>query len=155
MNETSSTKAWWLALSALALLGCGPRQLRVTMNADNHSGQTGFAVITELANGVRVEVETSAPDAAPQPAHVHHGTCGEVGDKAFGLRTATEDPARPGRFVSTTELTSANIGDAMVDGKPVDRKYLKVAALLETPHLINLHDPRDVGIYVSCGELRE
>lgn len=155
MNETGTKQAWWLALGALALLGCGPRQLRVTMNADNHSGQAGFALITELSNGVRVEFETSMPDAAPQPAHVHHGTCGEVGDKAFGLRTAVEDPARPGRFVSVTELTSANIGEATVDGKPVDQKYLKLSALLETPHLINLHDPRDVGIYVSCGEIHE
>jgi hypothetical protein len=151
VNDTGTTRATGLALGALLLLGCGPRELRVTMNDDNHSGQEGFAVITQLAQGLRIEVETSFPDIdAPQPAHIHTGTCGEVGDKVFGLTAPVAIAGKPGRFGSVTVIDAANL-----ESQKVDQKYLKLEALLASPHLINVHDARDTGIYVSCGEIRE
>ena len=72
-----------LRLSCLLLVvtsasACGPRELKVTMNSDNNSGQTGFAVLTDRGGKkMTVTVETSAPDYvdAPQNAHIHEGNC--------------------------------------------------------------------------------
>lgn len=126
-------------LLVMATAACGPRELRVTMNSDNNSGQTGFAVLIDRGNkGMTVTVETSAPDfdEKPQNAHIHEGDCGEVGVIRAALTPLDKLPARPDRYASTTEVGGVNF------------------ALLSTGQwIINVHDGRDNGIYVSCGEI--
>ncbi len=117
---------------------CGPREIHVTMNSDNNSGQSGFAVITDRgAKGVTVYVETSAPEfVAKQNAHFHNGDCGEVGMKRGTLEGLVALANKTERAGSTTELGSISF------------------AILATDSLIiNVHDARDEGVYVSCGEV--
>lgn len=125
-------------LLLLVMPACGPRELRVTMNSDNNSGQTGFAVLLDRgAKGMTVTVETSSPDfEAPQNAHIHEGNCGEVGVIRAGLNKLEALPGKPGRVGSTTEVGTVTF------------------AMLGTGEwIINAHDARDNGVYVSCGEL--
>lgn len=125
-------------LLLVALSACGPRQLVVTMNADNNSGQTGFATITERGNMLVVVVETSVPDfesTTGQLAHLHKGNCGEIGDIVAGLnrlkRLGTSD-----RFGSTTEIATPKFDDFKMG-----------------EWAINAHDERDNLVYVSCGQV--
>jgi hypothetical protein len=126
-------------LLLVVLSACGPRELKVTMNSDNNSGQTGFAVLTDRGGQkMTVTVETSAPDYAekPQNAHIHEGNCGEVGIVHVGLTPLDALTDKPGRFGSTTSIDTMGFGD-----------------LATGSWIINVHDARDVGIYVSCGEI--
>lgn len=126
-------------LSLLALCGCGPRELVVTMKADNNSGQTGFATITEIGAGLRVVVETSVPDflsSTGQVAHIHEGNCGEIGRIRAGLVNLKELPDKPGRFGSTSEVATLKFNDFKMG-----------------EWAINAHDERDNLVYVSCGQI--
>jgi hypothetical protein len=116
---------------------CGPRQLRITMNADNNSGQTGFALLVDQGRtGMLVTVETNLPDiSTPQKAHIHTGTCGEIGPVVAPLNDLTSLPNQPGRFGSTTQVE------------------LTFDALTKSAHALNTHDARDFGVYVSCGDI--
>jgi hypothetical protein len=129
-----------LALAA----GCAPREVRVTMNSDNNSGQKGFAVITDMGKSVTVVVETSAPDfTGPQNVHIHKGNCGEVEGVYADLLNLTELADKPGRVGSTsTEVRKRPEG------------LLQFEELEEGEWLINVHDARDGLLYVSCGEFK-
>lgn len=122
-----------------ALAACGPRDVRVTMNPDNNSGQSGFAVLTETGpKKLRVVVETSAPDfSMEQKAHIHRGTCGEIGEIRAGLLNLKPLEGKPGRYGSTTNI----------DGLDLDELSVGDWA-------INVHDARDNALYTSCGEIR-
>ncbi len=127
-------------LSALLVVfasACGPQSLRVVMNAENNSGQSGFAVLTALsASKTRVEIDIAASnDSRPQPAHVHDGRCGEIGAIKSGLANLAPDPKKAGRFTSSTEID------------------LGLDALQKGSFAINVHDVRDFSLYISCGQV--
>ncbi len=117
---------------------CGPAVHRVVMNAENNSGQSGFALLTPLS-GVSTRVELDilpGNDPRPVAAHVHKGRCGEIGDIEAGLYHLKPNPAAAGHFTSTTEVP------------------LALDALLKGTFAINVHDARDFSLYVSCGEIK-
>lgn len=125
------------ALLVLTASACGPQPLRVVMNAENNSGQSGFAVLTALsASKTRVEIDVAASnDSRPQPAHVHEGRCGEIGAIKAGLTNLAPDAKKPGRFTSTTEI------DVGLD------------TLEKGTFAINAHDVRDFSLYITCGQI--
>ena len=128
-----------LLLVVISASACGPRELKVTMNSDNNSGQTGFAVLTDLGGKkMTVTVETSAPDFTdlPQNAHIHEGNCGEVGAIHAPLTPLAPLADKPGRFGSTKTVETLGFTD-----------------LATGSWIINVHDARDGLIYVSCGEI--
>jgi hypothetical protein len=127
----------WLLLPLLA--ACGPNEVRVTMNPDNNSGQSGFAVLTQAGpKKLVVVIETSAPDfSSEQRAHIHVGTCGEIGEIRAGLTNLKELADKPGRFGSTTTVESLGLDD-----------------LSTGEWAINVHDARDNAVYTSCGEIK-
>ncbi|MBM4777821.1 MAG: CHRD domain-containing protein [Archangiaceae bacterium] len=125
------------ALLLLTASACGPQPLRVVMNAENNSGQSGFAVLTALSSSkTRVEIDVAASnDPRPQPAHVHEGRCGEIGGIKAGLANLAPDAKKPGRFTSTTEI------DVGLD------------TLEKGTFAINAHDVRDFSLYITCGQV--
>ena len=131
-------------LLVVALSACGPRQLVVTMNSDNNSGQTGFATITEGAGQFEVVVETSVPEfisSSGQLAHIHEGNCGEIGKIRANLANLTRLPdeaGKTGRFGSTTQILATT---------------LKFEEFKTGEWAINAHDERDNLVYVSCGQV--
>lgn len=125
-------------LLALVLSACGPQSLRVVMNAENNSGQDGFATLTATGKGEsRIELDISAGlETRPQAAHVHEGRCGEIGVVKVGLTSLVPDTARPDRIISTTEAS------------------IDLETLQKGTFAINVHHPRDHSLYISCGEVR-
>lgn len=126
------------ALLVVLASACGPQSLRIVMNAENNSGQSGFAVLTPLSSSMtRVEIDVAASnDSRPQPAHVHDGRCGEIGGVKAGLASLAPDAQKPGRFTSTTEI------DVGLD------------VMLKGTFAINAHDVRDFSLYIACGQIQ-
>lgn len=127
-----------VSLSLLTLAACGPQSARVVMNAENNSGQSGFATLTSLgATKTRVDLDIAAPnDNRPQAAHVHDGRCGQIGAIKAGLTDLKADAMKTGRYTSSTEIA------------------MGLTELQKGEFAINVHDARDFSLYVSCGEPR-
>lgn len=124
------------AVTVLLTSACGPAKLEVTMKSDNNSGQVGFATLESLGEkGMRVIIETTVPITgdAPQQAHIHDGTCGEIGIIRAGLSRLEKLGDK--RFGSTTDVA------------------LTFDDLKTGPFAINAHDASDPSVYVSCGEV--
>jgi hypothetical protein len=132
-------------LLCLLVLACGPRQLRVTLSADNNSGQSGTATLTDDGKTMTVVVETVAPlyQDAEQFAHIHPGTCGELGPAYVNLTKLGALATKPGAWGSTTTLTQVR------DGGP----NFGFDELSTGEWAINIHDAREFGVYVTCGEI--
>ncbi len=123
--------------------GCAPREIHVTMNADNNSGQSGFAVLIDRGNELEVTVETSAPEfEGVQQMHLHRGNCGEVEPIYAELNNLNVLEGKPGRVGSTTR-------PVLKRGTPQPVQFEDFA---EGDWLINVHDAREFTLYVACGE---
>ena len=136
-----------LCFALVFAAGCAPREVRVTMNSDNNSGQKGFAVITDKGDSVTVVVETNAPEfEGPQNVHIHKGNCGEVEGVYADLLNLTALEGKPGRVGSTT----IDVKKRPPPGPPLES--LQFEEMQEGEWLINVHDARENTLYVSCGE---
>ena len=93
-------KTWVAAILAPAALiaaaaGCGGgsndesgrgADLSVQLMEQSASGQTGTAMFTSLDGGrTRIVLELTNPPDVRQPAHVHNGTCDNLGDPVIAL----------------------------------------------------------------------
>ena len=132
-------------LLCLAALACGPRQLHVTLSADNNSGQSGTATLTDDGKTMTIVVETVEPlyQDAEQFAHIHPGTCGELGPPHVNLTKLAALPNKPGFWGSTTSLTQTRDGGVNFGFKE----------LSTGDWAINVHDARENSVYVTCGEI--
>jgi len=104
----------------------------VQMKALNGSNETGTAVVTQAADGLKVVVTLkNAPAGTPQPMHIHVGTCAKI-------NAAPEYPLA-----------------SVVDGKSTSVvKGVKLADLLAAQYAINVHkSAKDIATYVSCGDI--
>jgi Cu/Zn superoxide dismutase len=98
--------------------------------ADSATKQTGTATLTEKNGKVEVVVKVTPVQTAPQPAHIHVGSCPGVGAVAYPLTN----------LVNGTSTT-------MLDMTMADLKAKK-------PLAINIHKSADeVKIYTACGSL--
>ena len=106
--------------------------IKVAMNAQNGSNQSGSATVTDLGNGmVNVVLDiTGSGTTDPQPAHIHLGTCANL----------DPNPAFP--------LSNA------VDGKSVTEISADFAGFTATQYAINVHkSATEAQTYVSCGDI--
>jgi hypothetical protein len=124
------------AFAALSLSGASAADTSVTvqLNAQNGSGESGTATITQVdANSVRVVVNLTGGGAAladPQPAHIHTGTCAN-------LNPAPKYP-----------LTS------VVNGKSDTTVKASWDELSKSDFAINVHkSATEAATYVSCGDI--
>lgn len=107
----------WLvaALIPLGLVACGGGDdsgLTLQLAQENGSGQSGTATLTPAGDGrTTVVLELSNPPEAPQPAHVHPGPCGDLGDPIAGLQNLVD-----GRSESTVSMSLDDLrtGDLVV-----------------------------------------
>ena len=140
-----------LTVPLLLLLACGTPALVVVMNSENNSGQSGTATLTETREGLTIEIVIQkANDPRPYPTHLHEGRCGEIGPALSTLPNTDRsivldfirDPSEynvatdGGTLMSRTTLPQARLSDISDGG-----------------WLINVHDPRDNSLYVSCGNI--
>jgi hypothetical protein len=109
-----------------------PTSLTIPLVAQNASGVTGTAVITDLGGGKSKVVLTisGGKTATTGPAHIHSGKCPEPGAVVAPLTNVANG-------TSTTELA------------------IPISAMLGAAHAINLHETGVAGVpgYVACGNI--
>jgi plastocyanin len=124
-----------------------------------------FTVLGFLLAGAGVGVAQDATPAAetPHPAHIHSGTCTELGDVVYPLTdvAAPDANATPeamaGHDMGTMDA-SPEAGDDEMAGKVVTESVTDVDAALDDiladPHAINVHESKEnIGNYIACGEI--
>ncbi len=110
--------------------GAGDESLTVELSEQSDSGQSGEATLTPVdETTTEVEVDlTGGPDNA-QPAHIHTGTCAELGDVAYPL----ED---------------------LEDGRSQTQVDVSLDELRDGEFAINAHRSADeIEVYTACGEI--
>lgn len=97
----------------------------------NNSGESGKASLSEVDGKVKVTLTTvGAPAGVTQPAHIHVGTCPDVGAVTYPLTSVVDGMSETILDVSLDQLKS------------------------ELPLGINVHKSvAEASIYVSCGDL--
>lgn len=126
---------------ALALAGfaaapafAAHHEIKVPLSAQNNSGETGEAVITEMGKGIEVTLHIKGgPKGVAQPAHIHPGTCAN-------LNPVPKYPL-----------------ENVVDGKSVTKlPSVTLADLFKEPMAINVHESaQDLKKYVACGDIKK
>lgn len=112
--------------------GTALNQVFLQFEAQNDSGITGGAILTELENGdTAVTIGVIAIGFAdPMPAHIHEGTCTDL----------DPTPKYPLNDVATgSSNTVIEVG---------------VDELTDAPHAINIHkSAAEAAVYVACAEI--
>lgn len=110
----------------------GDNTMTVSLAAQNDSGETGTATLTEKDGKVSVTVNVAnAPEGVPQPAHIHSGACPTPGPVVYPLTNVVN-----------------GMSETVLD---VDMATLRQGL----PLAVNVHkSAAEVQVYVSCGDLQ-
>jgi len=105
--------------------------LTIQISAQNNSGQSGTATLTDMGDGTtKVVLSLTNLGATPQPVHIHEGTCA----------TLNPTPKYP--------LTN------MAGGKSETMVKVSMSQLLAQPFAINAHkSAQEVSLYTACGNI--
>lgn len=103
----------------------------VTLSEQNTSGESGIATLVEVDGKVVVILTlTGAPEGVVQPAHIHVGSCPDVGAVKYPLTFPVN-----GRSETTLEVSLGQLRSEM-------------------PLSINVHkSAQEASVYVSCANL--
>jgi hypothetical protein len=105
--------------------------LSLELMEQNGSGQSGTATLTPVGDErTKIVMELSNPPAVPQPAHVHPGPCGDLGDPVAALVNVVR-----GRSETTIPLSFAELrrGDLVVHAHKSEREYSVSVACAPIP----------------------
>ena len=103
--------------------------LTIAVTAQNDSGQSGTATLSADGDQTRVVIDLGNSPGGPQPAHIHTGTCANLGGIAYNL----EFPR---------------------DGKSTSTVAAPLSALQTGNFAINVHrSPQEANVYVPCGDI--
>lgn len=133
-----------LTAAALSLSACGgedeepavsgeatpteQESVTVELQEQNDSGQTGQATLTSEGEQTRVALQLEDPPSAPQPVHIHEGTCEEL------------DPTPAHPLENLTDGASETVVD------------VPLSELQTGEFAINAHaSEADAKTYVACG----
>lgn len=109
-----------------------PMLLFARLNAQNNSGISGNAVLFE-ANGklqVAIAFDSAAPEGVQMPAHIHKGTCENLGEVVYPLTNILNGASETELAVTVAELRS------------------------QFPLAVNVHrSAAEASVYVACGDL--
>jgi hypothetical protein len=117
------------AAGLIGVAGCGGgsggsagmAELTLQLVEQNSSGQDGRATFTSLDGGrTRVVLELTNPPNVAQPAHLHSGTCDDLGDPVFAL-TSVEDGTSETEVESSLEELEQ--GDLVIHAHKSDAEY--------------------------------
>ncbi len=100
----------------------GDDELMLELAAQNGSEQEGTATFTPLGVGrTRIVMELTNPPDVSQPAHVHSGSCDDLGDPVIALsdvedgRSETEAPVSLEQLVEDEVVIHAHKSEAEYD----------------------------------------
>jgi len=107
------------------------RSLSLTLVEQNLSGQSGTANIFEVGDKTKIELTLRNSPAGPQPAHVHTGSCAELGGVKYPLTSPVNGTSDTTLDVSYDEL------------------------LAQLPLAINVHKSvPEASVYVACADIK-
>jgi hypothetical protein len=115
---------WFMGQSA-------SQSMVVALSAQNNSGMSGTATLTAMDGSTLVKLELAgAPAGVAQPAHIHTGSCANIGGVVYPLTSPLDG-------VSETTV------EASLD-----------AILAQLPLALNVHkSAEEASVYVACGDL--
>ncbi len=136
-------KLIWLIIAAALVFGlyrafrqtphppAGAAAIAVRLTAENNSGASGQATLTEADGQVKVVIELAGvPQDLPQPVHLHKGTCEALGEPIYTLSSVVN-----GASETTLPVSLAAITD-------------------ELPLALNVHkSAAAMNVYLACGEV--
>ena len=103
--------------------------ITIAVTAQNGSRQSGTATLWADGNQTRVDIDLGNSPAGPQPAHIHTGTCANLGGIAYNL----EFPR---------------------DGKSSSILAVPLSAIQNGNFAVNVHrSPQESNVYVACGDI--
>jgi hypothetical protein len=99
----------------------GGADLSLQLAEQNSSGQDGTATFTSLDGGrTRVILELTNPPDVPQPAHVHSGTCDDLGDPVAALTSVENGTSETEVAMSLDRLEE---GDLVIHAHKSEAEY--------------------------------
>jgi CHRD domain len=113
-----------------------PEGLEVELAEENASGQSGTATLTPNEDGTfNVDLELSPASEEAQPAHIHEGSCPDVGDVLAPLKDVVDG-------TSTTDNVALSLEDLTSVDSP--------------GYAINVHKSAgELDEYVACGDITD
>jgi hypothetical protein len=110
------------------------RPILVRLAAQNGSGESGTATLSDGRNGAIVRLRMNGASVA-QPAHIHRGTCAHLDPQ----------PAFPLKLVQVNQFNTSS--DSTIPG-------VTIAQLRAAPYAINVHmSTTNLAAYVACGNI--
>ena len=107
------------------------RSLSLTLAEQNQSSQSGTANIFEVGDKTKIELTLRNSPSEPQPAHIHTGSCAELGGVKYPLTFPVNGTSDTTLDVSYDEL------------------------LAELPLAINVHKSvAEASVYVACADIK-
>lgn len=108
------------------------KEMKVTLSAQNNSGETGTAVLSDEKGKTKVKVTlTGTPAGVEQPAHIHVGSCPTPGAVKYPLTNVIDGTSETTLDISLDQLKN------------------------ELPLAVNVHKSKqDISTYVACGDLK-
>lgn len=105
-------------------------EVSVTLLAQNNSGESGTAVISEVGGMAKVMINLSGAPAEGEPAHIHLGACPTPGAVKYPLSSVINGVSETMLSVSVAELMD------------------------QLPLAVNVHrSADDLKTYVACGDV--
>lgn len=110
-----------------------PQPTVIVLSEQNNSGMSGTATFTEANGSTIVKINLAgAPVTGAQPAHIHTGTCANIGGVVYPITS----------LVNGTSETTIN---ASLD-----------AIMAELPLALNVHKSQaEMSVYMACGDLKK
>ncbi|MDQ3540878.1 MAG: hypothetical protein M3440_09335 [Chloroflexota bacterium] len=106
---------------------------------------------------------TPAGESEPHPAHIHSGTCAELGDVVFPLDDLTETgmTASPEPADETGSTPAASAEGGMLEGGSVEvvaesttTVDVPLSDIISGEHAINVHESAEnIQNYIACGDI--
>jgi hypothetical protein len=120
-----------VAQTAAPMMSPAPGSVIVKLAAQNNSGETGTAALTQTGPDVSVSVTMTGAGTVAQPIHIHEGSCAKLNPQ----------PLYP--------LTTVQNGMSMTT-----LKNMQLSALQTGGFAINVHkSTTDIPAYVACGDI--
>lgn len=82
-------------------------------------------------------------EGTPHPAHIHSGTCDELGDVVAPLQDVTVPEGETSGAASAFPLETS---ETIID--------MPLQEILDSPHAVNVHKNSDeIDVYIACGDI--
>lgn len=114
-------------------------------------------MLAGTAAGLAQDATPSADSHSSHPAHIHTGTCAELGDVVFPLTDVSPDHMMS-EDATPHDMGTPSAGEDMMMGITTETSITDIDASLDDilagEHALNIHESMEnIGTYIACGDL--